>query len=187
MFRKNKRISLRAIATDLAEHVYHASVITVTSNMPELAITAPEDSVLSHYRNIGNDPQKTFKLIQEWECLLLYGIGCIAQSIGIFGESQDELITIIGEQVVLSTQALDINSGKTSSHDMLMEAKRRLQRYSSYPLIAEQGTTALALFADQTASILGTESDIEYLLIVTNLFLDIFDKIGAESKLTALT
>lgn len=187
LFWNNERISLRTVASDLAEHVHHAAVITVTDNMHELAITSPENSVLSHYRNIGNDSHITFKLIQEWQCLLLYGIGCIAQSIGIYGESQNELITIIGEQVVIATQALDLNLEKVSSQDMLAKVSRRLQLYSSYPLIAEGGTSALALFSDQTADIMGTTSDIGYQLIVTNLFLNIFELMGAESKLKALT
>ena len=187
LFWNNERISLRTVASDLAEHVYHAAVITVTDNMHELAITSPENSVLSHYRNIGNDSHITFKLIQEWQCLLLYGIGCIAQSIGIYGDSLNELITIIGEQVVIATQALDLNLEKVSSQDMLAKVSRRLQLYSSYPLIAEGGTSALALFSDQTADIMGTTSDIGYQLIVTNLFLNIFELMGAESKLKALT
>jgi hypothetical protein len=55
LFWNNERISLRTVASGLAEHVHHAAVITVTDNIHELAITSPENSVLSHYRNIVND------------------------------------------------------------------------------------------------------------------------------------
>lgn len=187
MLWENERLCLRTVATDLAEHVYHAAIITVINNMPELAITSPEDSVLSRYRSMGNDSHTTFKLIQEWQCLLLYGISCIAQTIGISRESHNELMTILGEQVAIATQSLDINLEKTSAHDMLAKVNRRLQLYSSYPLIAKWGTTALVLFADQTADILGTESDIEYLLIVTGLYMTIFEKMEAKSQLKDLT
>ena len=109
MLWKEERISLRAVATDLAEHVFHAEMITVTNNMSDVAITSPEGSVLSHYGNMGNDSVRTFKLIQEWQCILLYGIGCVAQSIGISSESHNELMTMLGEQVAIATQALEVN------------------------------------------------------------------------------